>query len=156
LGVVTRVDDPDKFGRVKAALPSYHNVETEWMQVIHPAAGVNKGLIALPGVDDTVLVLFTHSDPARGVVLGGFYGPFAAYDPGVDGNAVKRYSLRTPQGHLIRLDDEHHIIRVEHSQGSFVEMTPDKVTVHAAGDLELSAPGKKIVVEGAAIDFRKA
>ncbi len=156
LGVVTRVDDPEKFGRVKASLPAYNNVETEWMQVIHPAAGVNKGLVALPGVEDTILILFTHADPARGVVLGGFYGPFAPYDPGVDGNAVKRYSLRTPQGHLIRLDDEKQVLRFEHSRGSYVEMTPDKVTVYAAADLEISAPGKQIVIQGAAIDFRKA
>ncbi len=156
LGVVTQVDDPDGMGRVRVKLPTYNNVETDWLQVVSPAAGTNKGLVALPGVDDNVLVLFTRQNPAQGVVLGGIYGPYAPYDPGVDGSAVRRYTLRTPGGHFIRLDDEHKSVRLEDSYGNYVEMTPDKVRVFAKTDLELSAPGRSIVVRGKRIDFQTA
>jgi len=156
VGVVTRVDDPEGFGRVKVSLPAYNQVESDWLQVIHPAAGVNKGLVALPGIDDNVLVVFTHADPAQGVVVGGFYGPYAPYDPGVEGNSVRRYSLRTPAGHVLRMDDEGKTLRLEDSQGSYVEMSPGKVRLFSTADLEISAPGKELVISAAAIDFRKA
>ncbi|MCA9940286.1 MAG: hypothetical protein KC418_16725 [Anaerolineales bacterium] len=155
LGVVTSVADPDGFGRVRVAFPTYNNVESEWLQVVSPAAGVHKGLVALPDVDDNVLVLFTHQDPAQGVVVGGIYGPFAPYDSGVEGDDVKRYSLRTVGGHIIRLDDQAKTLRVEDSSGSFVEMAPGKVKLYATADLEISAPGKSIVIESKAIDFRQ-
>lgn len=155
LGVVTSVSDPDGFGRVRVAFPTYNNVESEWLQVVSPAAGVHKGLVALPDVDDNVLVLFTHQDPAHGVVMGGIFAPFAPYDSGVEGNDVKRYSLRTVGGHIIRLDDHARTLRVEDSSGSFVEMAPGKVKLYATADLEISAPGKSIVIESKAIDFRQ-
>ncbi len=155
LGVVSQVDDPDGMGRVRVTLPAFDGVETDWMQVVAPAAGVNKGLVALPGVDDNVLVLFTRHNPAQGLVLGGIYGPFAPYDPGVAGGDTRRYTLRTPRGHLIRLDDDGNALRVEHRDGSYVEMTPDKVLVHAEGDLELTAPGHQVLIRGAQIDFER-
>jgi hypothetical protein len=36
-----------------------------------------------------------------------------------------------------------------------VELSPKKVSVHAAVDLEIEAPGKGIVITGSTIDFRK-
>lgn len=155
LGVVTSVADPDGFGRVRVAFPTYNNVESEWLHVVSPGAGVHKGLVALPDVDDNVLVLFTHQDPAQGVVVGGIYGTFAPYDSGVEGGRVQRYGLRTVGGHIIRLDDQAQTLRVEDSSGSFVEMAPGKVKLYAQTDLEISAPGKSIVIEAQAIDFRQ-
>lgn len=156
LGVVTQVDDPDQMGRVRVKLPTYNNVETDWLQVVSPAAGTNKGLVALPGVEDNVLVLFARHNPSQSIIVGGIYGPYAPYDPGVAGSAVRRYSLRTPDGHFIRLDDEHRSLRVEDSHGNYMEMTPDKVRVFANTDLEISAPGRAIVIRGSRIDFQTA
>ncbi len=157
LGVVTAVDDPEGLGRVRVSLPAYDNVETDWLQVVSPAAGVHKGLVALPDVEDNVLVLLLQADhPEQGIVLGGLYGPFAPYDPGVEGSATQRYSLRTTNGHLLRLDDHSRTLRLENSQGSFVEMAPGKVRLHATADLELSAPGRRIVIRGGHIEFEQA
>jgi phage baseplate assembly protein gpV len=155
LGVVTQVDDPQGLGRVRVSLPAYDDVETDWMQVLSPGAGVNKGLVALPDPGDNVLVLCVRQNPAQGLIIGGIYGPFAPYDPGVEGGQVRRYSLRTPGGHLIRLDDEENSLRLEHRDGSFVEMTSDTMRIHAEADLELTAPGKRIVIRGEQIDFER-
>ena len=154
LGVVTQVDDPDGMGRVRVKLPTYNDLESDWLQVVSSAAGVNKGLIALPGVEDNVLVLFVRENPAQGMILGGIYGPYAPYDAGVADGNVKRYTLRTPEGHFIRLDDEHKTVRLEDSHGNYVEMTPEKVTLFADCDLELRAPGRNIVIRGGHIDFQ--
>jgi phage protein D/phage baseplate assembly protein gpV len=153
-GVVTQVNDPDSRGRVKARLPAYFNVETGWMEVLSVGAGKGKGLVVLPDVDDTVLVLLAHEDPAQGVVLGGLYGSGGSPDAGgVSGGSVRRYALLTPGGQKVRLDDNHRSVRAENAQGSFVELAPEKVTVHSTADLEISAPGRRVVIRGSAIDL---
>jgi uncharacterized protein involved in type VI secretion and phage assembly len=153
---VTQVDDPDGFGRVRVKLSAYEDMETEWLEVVVPGAGNGKGLVALPDVGDHVLVICAHEDPAEGVVLGGVYGTGRPPDDGVQGGAIRRYTLRLPGGQYIQLDDEHKLIHVENSEGSYVELAPDKVRLHAATDLEIEAPGHNIVIRGQAIDFEKA
>ena len=105
LGVVVQVDDPEQCGRVRVALPAYGNVETGWIGVLSVAVGPGKGLVALPDIGDTVLVLLVHEDLNQGLVLGGLYGQKRLADSGVENGAVKRFSLRTADGQLIQLDD---------------------------------------------------
>lgn len=155
-GLVTRVDDPDNLGRIKVSLPAYGKVETEWMVVLSPGAGSHKGLVISPDVGDQVLVLFANGDPAQGVVLGGLYGSGGPPDSGVESGAVRRYTLVTPGGQRIRLDDAQKVIQLEDSSGSYVKLAPDKLSVHAASDLQIEAPGKAIVIRGNSIDFEKA
>lgn len=157
LGVVTHVNDPEGYGRVRVKLPTYNDVETDWMGVLTPGAGLGKGLLALPDVNDTVLVLFPHGDPAQGVVLGGLYGMWSQeeWDWGVDESAVKRYTLRTPGGQRVRLDDTKQVIRFENSDGSYLEMSPEKVTLHSQRDLEIEAPGRSIVIRARDVDFQR-
>ena len=157
LGIVTQVDDPEGYGRVRVKLPTYRDVETDWMGVVTPGAGLGKGLLALPDVEDTVLVLLPSGDPANGVVLGGLYGMWTRdeWDWGVDERAVKRYTLRTPGGQRIRLDDSKNIIRLENSDGSYLEMSPEKVMLHARRDLQIEAPGRNLVIKANKVDFQQ-
>jgi len=157
LGVVTHVNDPEGYGRIRVRLPTYKDIETDWMGVVTPGAGLGKGLLALPDVDDTVLVLLPSGDPANGVVLGGLYGMWKKdeWDWGVDETAVKRYTLRTPGGQRLRLDDTKQVVRLENSDGSFFEMTPEKVTVHSARDLQIEAPGCNLVIKAKKVDFQQ-
>jgi phage baseplate assembly protein V len=154
-GRVTRVDDPENFGRVQVALPAMGEVETGWMGVLAPGAGSGKGVVALPDVGDQVLVLLIEGDPSLGVVLGGLYGTQAPEDFGVEGTSVRRYTIATPGGQKIRLDDGASSIRMEDKAGSYVELSPKKVSLHAAVDLEIEAPGHGVVITGSTIDFRK-
>jgi len=155
--IVTQVHDPEGRGRVKARLPGYFDVETDWMPVVTLGAGSGKGLQVLPDVDDTVLVLLAHEDPAEGIVLGGLYGLRDVPDSGgVVGGAVRRFQLRTPGGQFVRLDDERGSVLVENRSGSRVELAPDRVTLHAAADLEIAAPGHRVLIRGRAIDFESA
>jgi phage baseplate assembly protein gpV len=108
----------------------------------------------IPDVGDRVLVLCAHGDPAQGVVLGGLFGPKGLPEDVLDGGAVRRFTMRSPRGQVIRLDDSDRSLRLENSEGSFVELLPDKVRLHAATDLEIEAPGRSIVIRGAKIDFQ--
>jgi len=173
LGLVSGVDDPDGMGRVRVVLPNYGGVETSWLHVVVPGAGPDKGLIALPDVDDQVLVLLLNEDPDQAIVLGGLYGVNGPPDAGVEDGAVRRYTFTTPGAQRIRLDDEEETIQIENSNGDFIrlapeevrlgdsqgsqiELTPGRCRIHAAADLDIEAPGKKITISGQAIDFERA
>jgi phage baseplate assembly protein gpV/phage protein D len=155
LGVVTSVDDPEKIGRVRVKLPTYNDVETEWMGVLCNAAGPEKGLIMLPDVGDKVLILFPREDPAEGIVLGGLYGIQGPPDSGVEGSSVRRYTLLTEGGQKIILDDTRRSIHLEDKTGSSVDLSPNKFKLHAAVNLEIEAPGKSVVIRGQSIDFER-
>ena len=171
-GIVESVDDPDGLGRVQVRLPSFGDVETGWLGVVSVGAGSGKGMVALPDAGDRVLVLLANEDPAQAIVLGGLYGAEGPFDSGVVSGTIQRYSLRTPGGRLVRLDDENQTIRVEDSQGNFVELTPDELRVHsesrvvvdsvaeltirAGADLTIEAPGKAIRIRAKSIDFETA
>src|SRR5713101_8222130 len=155
-GTVTSVEDPDKLGRVRTSLPTLGKIETDWMAVMAPGAGAGKGFVFLPDVGDQVLVLFVGGEIAQGIVLGGLYGTSGAGDYGVEGASIRRFTLATPGGQKIRLDDTGESIRLENKGGSFLEFSPEKARLHSVVDLEIEAPGRGVVIKGKTIDFRQA
>jgi phage baseplate assembly protein gpV len=173
LGIVSQVDDPDGMGRVRIKLPNYGGVETGWLPVVMPGAGPDKGLIALPDVEDRVLALFLNGDPDQAVILGGLCGISGPPDAGVADGSVRRYTFKTPGDQWIRLNDQTNSIEIENSRGDFVrlapeevrlgdhhgsliELTPNRCRIHAASDLEITAPGRKLTISGQDIDFKRA
>jgi hypothetical protein len=83
---------------------------------------------------------------------------------------VKRYSLSTPGGNRLRLDDEHNVLRLEDASGGSVEMadhritlrdasgnevelTRERVRIHSEADLVIEAPGHDVRIVGRAVDF---
>jgi phage baseplate assembly protein gpV len=155
VGVVTRIDDPEGLGRVRAKLPAIGDLETEWMCVLTPGGGHDKGLVATPDVGDQVLIATSAGDPALGIVLGAICGSKGLPDTGIEGSGVVRYSFQTPAGQRVRLDDKRKQVRVENSDGSFIDMTPERVTVHSKTDLTIEAPGRNLVLQAEKIDFRR-
>jgi uncharacterized protein involved in type VI secretion and phage assembly len=156
LGRVTQVDDPEKLGRVRVSLPALGDVDAGWLGVLCPGAGKGRGLVVLPEAGDTVVVALAHQSPADGVVLGPLYGEVAPFDPGVDGDSVRRWSLRTAGGQSMVFDDAGHRVRVADRAGSYVELAPDTVRLHAATDLVIDAPGHALTIRAASIDFEHA
>lgn len=155
-GIVQRVDDPEDRGRVSVSLPTLPPVETEWMRVLLPAVAPGAGLIALPSKGDEVLVLFPSGDPAAGVVLGGLFAGGEGPDFGVVDGEVRRYSWRTREGQLLELDEARHRIKLTIPNGSALTLGQDRVSIHAATDLEIAAPGRTIVIKSKAVDFQRA
>lgn len=156
LGQVTQVDDPEKLGRVRATLPALGDLETGWIEVLVPGAGKAKGLVALPGVGDRVLLLFPDGDPAQAVVAGSLYGPDGPPDSGVEGGATRRYTFTTGGGQKLLLDDAGKKLRLEDQSGSYLELGPDRAILHAAVDLTLEAPGRALRIRGRSVDFEQA
>lgn len=156
LGRVTDVSDPDGRGRVRVSLPALGDLDAGWLSVLCPGAGADRGLVVLPDAGDTVLVGLPGHRPADGVVLGSLYGTVSPPDPGVVSGAVRRWSLRTASGHSIAVDDDAGLVRVENERGSFLELGPDRLRLHAATDLVIEAPGQGITVRARSVDFEQA
>jgi phage baseplate assembly protein gpV len=152
LATVDRVDDPHGAGRVKLTLDAYGDVETEWLPVLSSGAGAAGGLLAQPDVGDHVLLLSSNSDPGWGVVLGGLYVERLPEEV-VQGGRTRRQIWATSGGQRIGLDDVENSVTVSDKGGSRLELKPGLVTVRAAGDLEISAPGKAIRITAATVDF---
>ncbi|MFN8530510.1 MAG: phage baseplate assembly protein V [Anaerolineae bacterium] len=154
---VSAIEDPDSQARVRVRLITYQNVETDWMPVLLHASGANKGLIALPDLDDQVMVLFAGEDPAQGIVLGGVYGGWGSRitppDTGIESGQRQRFTFLTPGGQRIRMDDSGGLVRVENNDGSYLEMTPTAVKLHSQQDMTVEAPGKKLVITASMVDF---
>jgi phage baseplate assembly protein gpV len=141
---------------VRISLPALGDLDVGWLGVLCLGAGPNKGLVVLPDVGDRVVVALAHQSPAEGVVLGSLFGTVAPPDPGVSGNAVQRWSMHTADGQSIVVDDGEHRIRLENRAGSFVELSPDVLRLHATTDLMIDAPGHAMTVRAASIDFEHA
>jgi uncharacterized protein involved in type VI secretion and phage assembly len=157
LGRVTAVDDPDGCGRVRVALQAHGGLDAGWVSVLVPGAGDGKGLVLLPDVGDSVLVALPHDASGDAVVLGSLYGTTKAPDgAGVQGQAVRRWSMRTGHGQSIVVDDEERSLRVETADGSYLHLAPDVVRLHATTDLVLEAPGHAITVKARSVDFEQA
>jgi uncharacterized protein involved in type VI secretion and phage assembly len=153
-GIVSDVQDPEKLGRVRLTLPAVGGVETDWLEVVAHGAGSGKGFLYLPSVDDKVAALFAREDLSVGIVLGGLFGADGLDDYGVDEKVV-RFALLTPGGHKLRFDDSKKSLRMESPTGSYVEFTPEKVSLYSSCDMEITAPGRKMMIGAQAIDFKR-
>jgi phage protein D len=172
LGVVSDVDDPDDRGRVRVRLPAYPDLVSGWAPVLLPAAGADKGVVALPETGDHVLVLLPGRDPAHAIVLGGLYGPDSPPPPDTDrpansaqtappvaGGPPRRGEttlVRTRDGQRVVLDGTNHILSLTDGHGSSVELGPQLLRITAATDLLIEAPGRAMRVRARTVDFEEA
>lgn len=157
LGEVCDIDDPEKRGRVQVALPTYADAVSTWMLVMQQGAGAGKGLVSLPEVGDQVIVAMPDGDPSRAIVLGGVYdadGP--PHEPGAAGASQHYpYTLTTRGGQRVQLNDADGSIRLENKSGSFLSLKPDGIVLHAAGELVLESPGKRLRLSAERIDLER-
>jgi uncharacterized protein involved in type VI secretion and phage assembly len=156
LGKVTGVDDPQGHGRVRVSLPAHGDLDAGWLSVLCPGAGQGRGLVALPDVGDTVAVALPRATPADGIVLGSLFGAMSPPDTGVEGGAVRRWSMRTAAGQSVVVDDANRLLRIENEAGSVIELGPSLLRLHAATDLVIEAPGRAITVRASSVDFEHA
>jgi phage baseplate assembly protein gpV len=155
LGRVIDVDDPGRLGRVRVTLPALGTLDSAWLQVMAAGAGAAGGASILPGVGDTVLVLLALEDPSQAVVLGGLYGPGGVPDPGVAGGQVRRYTLTSPGGQRLVLDDEHGALVIDDGNGNRLELSGAGARLTTGAALVLEARGGVRIV-GETVDFERA
>ncbi len=159
MGIVTDNADPKTQGRVKVKFPWLSDdYASTWARVAYPGAGDQRGIVAIPEVNDEVLVAFEHGDPEFPYVLGGMFNGKDKVPPGatVEDGVVTRRVIRTKAGHAITLIDKSGaeainivsadsklMISFDQANGDLkiVNSASGKVKVTASGDLELNADG---------------
>lgn len=166
-GVVSANADPKGLGRVRAYVPAVFgpDVQSGWA---FPCAvfggGKNRGLIAVPEVDDTVWIEFAGGDTSRPIWSGTFWSAPKSTDG--DGDLGKeigtetpasagttlggpgRLVMRTKSGHRLYADDASGVIAiVAGDDKAEVRIDAQGVITIKAGTIKLGAnAGQKLVL----------
>lgn len=181
IGIVTNNDDSQQYSaRVKvkfpvmAQSPESADIESNWLRVVAPGAGAQRGIMWHPEVNDEVLVLFDRSNPASGYVVGGLWNgqdaPPIASGSLVANGKVKMREMRSRKGAIVRLTDDDQILIeiadaasgaknsiVIDSQANKIILTADTEidlttkTVKVKGDTAINVDGGTVTVKGTAI-----
>jgi hypothetical protein len=152
-GVVTRIDDPEKRGRVQAkVLQVGHTLTPDvWIDPAFDAAGASRGWFCPPEVGDSVRVAFAHGRPDKPIIyVGGWFGgtdlpPEFAYTEGVKIAGVtgtrpvpERRGFISRKGHRLVFNDENGQETVEISWHQ-PDPSDAATTADAAGDRSKTA-----------------
>ncbi|MBN1336092.1 MAG: phage baseplate assembly protein V [Deltaproteobacteria bacterium] len=142
--LVTDNEDPNHLGRVKVKFPTLPDMpESFWARVVTPMAGQDRGWVAIPEIDDEVLVAFVHGDINHAVVLGSLHNgkdtpPYANED---GDNNLRVFKSRS--GHKLTFDDTDGAEKIE-------LVTPDegvRVVLDASANTLSVQTQKDIVLE---------
>ncbi len=164
--VVTNVDDPQDWGRVKVKFPwMADDAESGWARVMGIGAGPEAGWYVMPAVADEVLVAFEHGDFDRPMVLGSLWNGQHAVPPeratGGDqplvrvwrsrsghtlatfDNADNKVEIKSAGGHTVTLDDANKKLVLTSSGGLTVTLDDNgrKIILDSSGDIEISSGG---------------
>jgi type VI secretion system secreted protein VgrG len=150
-------NDPDNSGRIKVQFYWQEETQTEWMTMMAPHAGADRGFMFLPEVGDEVWVAFEEGDPERGRVLGSAWNGIEKppreefWGEDVSPNDVKR--IVTKGGHRISIVDKEGqnsmvLATPKHLKVSMIENSNETgdamLALHSDGDIFLSAPNGRI------------
>jgi uncharacterized protein involved in type VI secretion and phage assembly len=141
--IVTNVDDPLHQGRIKVSfqwLDETH--ETDWIRIATMMAGGGRGTHFIPEVRDEVLIAFQQNDPRAPYVVGFLWNGQDA----PPAEHVRDRAIVSRNGHMIRFLDSTPdggnlgALIVQDAHGNYIVMTNGKISVHAVGLLEITAP----------------
>jgi uncharacterized protein involved in type VI secretion and phage assembly len=132
--IVTNIDDPDNYGRVKVKFPWLDDTqESNWARLCILGAGKERGIWWMPEVNDEVLVAFEQGDFNRPIILGGLNnGQDATAE--TQGDTVKngkivRRTMKSRLGHII--------------QGTQIKLDAktNELTIECKGDVKVNSKG---------------
>ena len=168
-GTVSNNDDPEGLARVKLRLPwRGDDFETDWVRIVTPMAGGDRGVYFLPEVGDEVLVAFDRDDIRYPYVLGALW---SRTDRPPERNSNQQNDIRlikTRKGHVLKFDDgargqilielndgrkkiridDDGIVIDDGSNKVTLDANAGSVTIEAMQSLSLKAP--RITVEASA------
>lgn len=153
VGIVKANDDPAGLGRVKLNLPwRRSDFLTDWVRIVAPMGGGDRGACFIPEVGDEVLVAFDRDDIRYPYVLGALW---SEADKPPEGNAGGRNDIRiikSRRGHMIRFDDgvAKGVITIRLDDGKKVEIDDDGICMtDGSSRVEIASRGGAITIEAA-------
>lgn len=145
-------EDPDNLGRIKVRFIWQEDEETPWLRIINPYAGIEKGHMFIPEIDEEVLVGFEGGNAEKPFVLGALYHAKAlpkSWKP--DNNDIK--AIRTRSGHTIEFRDtegEEEIWIYDYDKENYfikLKSHAQEITIEALEHIELKAKNISILAE---------
>jgi uncharacterized protein involved in type VI secretion and phage assembly len=142
-GTVSNNQDPEGLARVKLRLPwRGKDFETDWVRIVTPMGGSDRGVYFLPEVGDEVLVAFDRDDIRYPYVLGFLW---SRTDAPPEKNSNQKNDIRiikSRKGHVLKFDDsDPGVIQIELSDGK-------KITIDGTG-IELNDGSNKVTLDKA-------
>ena len=161
--------DPDNSGRVKVRLVQGRQRYETWARMATLMAGNNRGTWFTPDVADEVLVAFGESAAGEAYVIGGLWSktnlPPQTMDAtntkkvlrsrnGVkitlsDQNGQESFTVETPGGQKVTLQDGSGAVEVTDSNGNSVKLEATGISVNASAKVTINA--SQIAVSAAMI-----
>ena len=166
VGIVTNVQDPDNYGRVKVKFPWMQNgateIESYWARIAMPSAGKERGFYFLPEVNDEVLIAFEHGDPSTPYIVGALWNgkdapPETNADAHKNGKTVHRI-IASRLNHKIVFDDSDDkpsilIMDKTGKQSVLIDSNKNSITIEAAGNMLIDAKGNIDIKSGGNINI---
>lgn len=171
-GTVTDIDDPQRLGRVRVALPWLNSdYVTDWVRIVQLGAGRNAGFQLLPHPKDEVVIAFENGQLDSPFVLGSVFGKEGGKLPSsklIEQGSPVVAALTTKAGHQLIFDDstnsssvtlqatngESCVIVLDAQKGITITTKGERpVNVTSGGDVVVSA-GKsaKVTAKDVAVD----
>jgi uncharacterized protein involved in type VI secretion and phage assembly len=155
VGVVKANDDPQGLGRVKLSLPwRKPDFVTDWVRIVAPMGGKQRGSYFLPEVGDEVLVAFDRDDIRYPYVLGSLW---SEKEKPPETNSNKKNDIRvikSRKGHMLRFDDADAkgVITIQLSDGKKIEIDDDgiRITTDKTNKIEINSKSGAIAIEATA------
>lgn len=156
---VTNNQDPKDWGRVKVKFTQFPDAyESDWVSVVTPMAGKDRGLYCLPEVDDLVLVAFGDGLLDQPYVLGALWNGADTPPESNSNGKNNRRTLKSRSGHIISLDDNEQDAKIEIKDGSgknriVISTTDNAIYITADGDLTIKSQNGKLILGGQEIEI---
>jgi uncharacterized protein involved in type VI secretion and phage assembly len=154
VGMVTNLDDPDNYGRVKVkfpSMPSGDTLESHWVRIATPMAGAARGLMILPEINDEVLVAFEDGEITRPYIVGmlwnGTDAPPRTNSVAAVSGKVEQRVFKTRLGHEVIFQDKdgETLIHIKEKGGNEILLDgksgSEKVTITAKKDMQITVGG---------------
>ena len=164
--VTNNNDNERKLGRIKVKFPWLDpTLESDWARIASIGGGNERGLYWMPEVNDEVLVAFEHGDFNRPYVIGSLWNgkdkPPEEISDIVSGGKVQMRTLKTREGHIIRLTDgpsDQFIEIIDAKEKNYIKLDTksSKIQINTKGDMEIESKGKTTIKAGSTLDIEAA
>lgn len=160
--IVTDLVDPEGLGRIEVLLPwlgeGQGSEVRAWATLLTPYAGDNQGFEFLPEIETQVVIGFEAGNPRRPYIVGACWNgkeklpetPAAPNNKRLirtrsqsllefdDSAGAAKITISTASGHQVVLDDGAQTITIQHAGGPLIQMTGDRIEIHAAGSVDIT------------------
>ncbi len=142
IGKVTGVDDPEQIGRVRVLFSWASSEVQQWVPVVSPMAGNQRGWFSMPEVDDEVAVAFDQGSFDHPYVIGYLWNKLQK-PPSPD---PRQRMFGSVMGHRIRFTDgpdgggDKGSLVIEDAYGNTIVMTNNHVSITSRGAIDINAP----------------